>query len=144
MDAESKSTRQEQIRDVFARELRGWGSIRRLAEIVIERGLYEDDELEQAAVRAVMRDCKSAMKVRGDEGMPFAMPSAETDSDDESGAPIWKQPRLFDLADFEVYIANESKSLMSDYVSLTKVRDYCLARFGTAPAIPEIEAFTHA
>lgn len=120
------------LRDLF-RELGGSLPIRLLAEEAITRGTIPEEVLDMCQVRGVSELCRTALKAKTEDDLPFAKPTSSAENNGE-----WKQLELFTYQEAQALIAREVDSLTADYQEVERLQRWCLAKFGRAPEIPKL------
>lgn len=131
--AEVKSQAQ-QIRELFDAD-GGRSGNRAFAELCIYQGIFDGDAHE-VLVRDAMARIRRALKEDTAWGVPFAGPTGEVD--EESGAVVWKKIELWTYEDFEWDAKRGGEALGQDYARLKRKNEFCLEKYGRAPAIPEL------
>jgi hypothetical protein len=107
--------------------------IRNTVEEAIKRDIFTDELFERwrwAGAEAEVR--RVANLIDRDTNLPTALVVKDDETGDGITAPI--QLALFE--DAEWVIEKRKKQLDDDYDILVRLHDWCLAKFGQAPAIP--------
>lgn len=128
-DSEAKA-RRIQLRELIEEERR---PIRNTVEKAIQRGIFTENLFERwkwAGAEAEVR--RVANMIDRETNLPTALVVEDTETGDGITAPI--QLALFE--DAEWVIEKRKKQLDDDYDILVTLRDWCLAKFGSAPEIP--------
>jgi|SRR6185437_9139203 len=86
--------RDQRIRDEFANNQM---SLSAFTHHCAARGFWTPEEVDAYAFRAQQNEIRRALKIRTENGLPFAGPTTKMD---ESGAPIWSQRAFWDLDDY--------------------------------------------
>lgn len=129
------TSRQEQIRKVFV-DIEG-ACIPRLTRECMDRGIWNDDEIRNAAFRTFQREVKDALKITNPVTMlPWALETTKVDKNDKSGARRWDQLSLLDYDDLAFNITKRVKGIQDDYDKIVRLQSYCIERFGKSPPIP--------
>ncbi len=126
----SKTELQEEIRSLLG-EL-GMSHARHIAEVAIERGLFDDDVLNGFALQGAMEFVRNALKAKQDDGLSFARPVGP---DDE-----WKQRTLWTYKDAFKFLRKSAIGIAADQAEFHKEHEWCLGRFGKAPDLAELLA----
>lgn len=121
----------DQIRQVFI-ELGGNVPMRVLAEAILDRGVLPDDVLARCRLRGLVELCREALSRDTPEGVPFAQPTGRKRDDP------WLQMDLFTYEQTATLILQTAHDLRADYDKLLRLRDWCRAKFGMAPEIPQL------
>ena len=108
-------------------------STRSLAHRCIEAGVFPDEWLESAAIRAVQTECRDALKTSDIRGLPFAGKTVRTDED---GSPLWAQRDVWDYATYEINIVEHATQARQNIDKAALLADECRGRYGRAPAVP--------
>jgi hypothetical protein len=130
-----RSTMYAELRDLFG-ELGGNVPMRVLGDSAVARGVIPPEEVKRCTDRGIQEICRRALKVRGENGLPFAKPTSSTRDDD--GNVEWKQLELFTYDEAAALIVREAKAVVDDYVELQSLHRWCTAKFGRAPEIPQL------
>lgn len=125
------STRRDEILAVFDK-YGGMLSLRRLAQLCWEAGLWDPDEQRHMAFAAAKRECHEALKTKNSLGLPVAGPSTKKDG----AAAIWMQLQLWDYETAVHNLAIRVRQLEKDTDGLECLWRYVHERWGTAPPIP--------
>ena len=125
----------QQIRDLF-RDLGGNVPMRVLGDEAVTRGVIPPEEVQRCTARGIAETCRRALKVKTEDGLPFAKPVAG--GFDEHGFIPWKQLPLFNYEEAVALLAREAKAVVDDYTELVRLQRWCLDRFGKAPEIPAL------
>jgi len=131
----SRTTMHQQLRDLF-RELGGSVPMRVLGEEAMARGVIPPEEVARCTLRGIQEICRRALKFKTENGVPFAKPMGEDETDTETR---WKQLELFTLIEARAMILRHVKSLREDHSELLVLHRWCFAKFGEAPDIPELQ-----
>ena len=121
------------IRSLF-KELGGSVPVRVLAEHAIAQGLIPPDEIARCTHRGVQDLCKRALKVKTANGVPFAKPIQGTEDESDS----WTQLELMTYEELAGVITREVRALVKDYHEVQVLVRFCEAKFGRAPAVPQL------
>jgi hypothetical protein len=136
----ASATKRKEIRDVFVRS--GGVNVRTLVGLCRDSGVYSSDDVDAYALRGMMADARKALCEKNVDGalpgLRFAYPDGVSDEDQDDGGPTWKQLPLFGYDEMCILLARRGKGVLDDHAELSKLRDYCKARFGEAPEIVEI------
>ena len=124
----------EEIRATF----RGAGplSMRALARLCINRGVFSEGWLESASIRAAQNQCRRALKDCGIDGLPFA---GKTSEEDDSGKPIWLQREFWNYDAYVVNIVQSVDQRDANHEQATRMHRECYEKFGKAPPISDLE-----
>ena len=112
-------------------------STRALAKRCIEGGVFPDEWMQGAAVRAAQEECRGVLKDCDINGLPFA---GKTSLKDEEGAPLWVQREMWDYATYALNIAQYMDKRDQNHRKALLLQDDCRKRFGRAPAITGLDA----
>lgn len=125
------TTQAEEIRAVFAGHP---GSLREVTIACIDAGIFDPDRYE-AFIRACQPKVQRALNSHDAQGLPFAGPSGKKRED---GSQVWIARQLWDPDTYDYNLSARSKSLIGDYVTLAKLRDERIERYGEegVPSIP--------
>jgi hypothetical protein len=120
----------ERIREIFnGHDM----DLRALAEKCKEVGVWDETQIENMAMTGAMRRCKDALKETLDGGeLPFASPI------EKGTRATWRQREMFTLEDYTFTLSTQSEAWLADHAKMRAWQDECMARYGEAPAIPEI------
>jgi hypothetical protein len=102
-----------------------------LATEAVSRGVIPPEELERCQMRGIQALCRQALKVKTENGLPFAKPT----TDDEEN---WTNLELFTYDQAEALINREARAVVADYQELLRLHRWCFGKFGQAPEIPEL------
>lgn len=108
----------------------------RLAQACIKENLFAPEELNNASVRWAQTVVRQALHSRLVNGMPYAAPTQQRDS---NGGRIWKQYKLWEYDDAEQILGERCLALVDDYQPIQAIQQYMLDRWGKAPEIPLLQ-----
>jgi hypothetical protein len=131
----NRSDMNRNLRELF-RELGGNVPMRVLGDEAVTRGVIPPEEVAHCTSRGVQEICRRALKVKTENGLPFAKPI--DGSREDNGDTRWKQIELFSYDEAEALIVRESKAIRDDYQELLLLHRWCALKFGKAPDIPEL------
>jgi hypothetical protein len=103
-----------------------------VAREAIARNLIPAELLAKLQLRGVTAYVRRALARDTPDGVPFAQPLADTPN-----AP-WQQMTMFRYDELCDLMKRRAKGIYYDLERLRKLHDFCLSRFGKAPAIPEL------
>jgi len=93
--------------------------------------IYSDAFREEAQIRAVMGECRRALKQHDKTGLPFAGPTLETD--EESGAPVWRTRQGWLFPDYCVAYTDYEDMETEGRIMKNRISDECTGRYGKPP-----------
>ena len=112
-------------------------STRMLALRCIEGGVFPDEWMESAGVRAAQEECRGVLKDCVINGLAFA---GKTSLTDESGAPLWVQREMWDYATYALNITQYLDKRDQNHGKALLLQGDCRKKFGRAPAVPGLDA----
>lgn len=105
------------------------------AEHCIEAGVWTDEEIEAFTLRSAQSEVRRALKKPDVFGLPFA--GKTTESDEETGAPVWQQRTFWTYDDYAMNIHDLIAQRDTLHHEAHHLASECNAKFGKAPSIHE-------
>lgn len=135
-------SKEQEIREVFER-FGGTLSTRRLAELLVECGTFDEDELLHLAMRQIQNIARRALKDIDRQGLPYAGPSGPEPKEEAAGddaterqSPVWVQRELWDYDTACYNLHERAGGIMADVKIYKRLRTWTEGKFGQAPADP--------
>lgn len=111
--------------------------IRKLAQLCIDEGLYSDADKADVLIKAVMSDCRQALRERDDRGLPVAGPTRRTlDGDEDDSAEVWIQRVFWEYDDYAHNILERVTGIEADSRVVMGLHRECVDRYGQGPELP--------
>ena len=95
------------------------------------RAWWQNRNVPSAVLDAVERDCREALKTPDANGLPFAGPTTETESDE----PVWQKRELWEYADYALNIRAYEADCDRNGRIAQGLRQECRGKFGHEPGL---------